>query len=307
MSPLARLVERGDIVEVIRGRLTIIPKSGRPIPDQWFKENENLLVLDMANLTNQLYLSYTGFDCGKYGKHKAGGLYLKLSNLADTKACYTIFNAGVERQRDSKNGMAGTRLPANQFTITKRQDFYMFWVSAGLKIPNRSLSRLWGYMGNLKPLHFTGSYDSADHKQEKILTRTLKVLNISYKTLLDSGEFIHNPCTAHSRTIHTAYTSSIHKEVDASQNAHSIQPALTTGSNSHDRRLKGKEVNGNPYSPLIQSMNNITKRPQDQTRDEWLADYIEEGNNPTFYLATGKHEGYGVIKTRNDDDFTPMD
>lgn len=265
MSPLARLIERGDKVEILKGRLSITPKSGLPIPGQWLKEHTQSIVLDMTSLTDQLYLTYTGFDCGYYGQHKAGGLNIHLSNMTNHRACYTIFNVGLKRTRKSKTGEAGARLPKGQFSVTKKQGFYLFWLATGLKMPDRANSRLWGYMGNLASLHFTGNCDPTDTKQEKILTRTLKVLNISYETLLDSGEFIHTACTGHSQAIHTTYTSAIHKKMDKGQQSQDTQPVSTTGNNNHGRRLKGKEVNGKPHSPPAS--------PKNQSVDEWLAEY----------------------------------
>lgn len=277
VSPLARLIERGDRVEVLKGQLTITPRSGRPIPDPWFKENESLLVLDMANLTNQLYLSYTGFDCGFYGQHKAGGLNLHLTNMKDNKECYTIFNIGLKRQRDSKTGQAGARLPKGQFTVTKKQNFYAFWLSTELKIPDRPSSRLWAYMGNLKPLHLTGSYDPSDTKREKIQTKTLNPLNVSYESLLNIGQLIHKPCSPQAQGIHSEYTKAIHKETSSDQQPQGIQPISITGKNNHGTRLQGKEVISNhdthPNSLINQSV------------DDWLAENIEEGNNPTFHLS----------------------
>jgi hypothetical protein len=274
LSSLARLVERGDIVEVIRGRLTITPKSGRPIPDLWLKENENLLVLDMANLTNKLYLSYTGFDCGFYGQHKAGGLNLHLTNMKDNKECYTIFNIGLKRQRDSKTGQAGARLPKGQFTVTKKQNFYAFWLSSALKIPDRPSSRLWAYMGNLKPLHLTASYDPSDTKREKIQTKTLEPLSVSYESIT---QLIHKPCSSQAQGVHSKYTKAIHTETRSDQQPQGIQAISTTGKNNHGTRLQGKEVISNhdthPNSLINQSV------------DDWLAENIEEGNNPTFHLG----------------------
>lgn len=284
VSPLTRLIERGDKVELLNGRLSITPKSGLPIPDQWLKEHEQNLVLDMANLTDQLYLTYTGFDCGYYGKHKAGGLNLHLTNMANHKPCYTIFNIGLKRTRSSKTGMAGTRLPKGQFTVTQKQGFYLFWLATGLKVPDRVNSRLWGYMGNLAPLHFTGSYDPSDTKQEKILTKSIKPLQISHEDLIKTGLPIHKPCTSHTLAAHNAYTAPIHKKTAPRQWQQGIQAKETTGKPSYDKRLKGNEVNSAPYSPPIQAINPLMKRPQDQTINEWLADYQAEEIKPSFHL-----------------------
>lgn len=284
MSPLFRLIERGDRVEVLKGRLSITPISGRPIPDQWLKKHEKNLVLDMANLTNQVYLTYSGFDCGYYGKHKAGGINIKLTNMSNHKPCYTIFNAGLKRSRKSKKGEAGSRLPKGQFTITNKQGFYLFWLSTGLKVPDRVNSRLWGYMGNLAPLHFTGSYDTADSKQEKILTKSLKPLCISHEALINTGMFIHKPCTSEAQAIHNTYTSPIHKKTEQAQWQQGPQAEATAGEINCGKRLKGNEVNGPLYHASIQPINSLYKRPQDQTTSEWLDDYVAEAVNPTFHL-----------------------
>jgi hypothetical protein len=283
-SPLPRLIERGDKVEIIKGRLYITPKSGLPIPDQWLKEHEKTIVLDMANLTDQLYFTYAGYDCGYYGQHKAGGLNIQLTNMDNHKNSYTIFNVGLERQRNSKKAKAGARLPKGQFTLTIQHGFYKFWLATGLKIPDKRKSRLWAHMGNLKPLHFTGSYDPKDVKQEKVLTTTLIPLNVSYESLVKVTEFIHKPYTSHTQVVHSTYTNPIHKETGLEHDIHGLQPNITTGLNNYGKRLKGKEVNGNPYTPRIQSVKPIKKRPQDQSEEEWLADYDAEAANPTFHL-----------------------
>ena len=42
------LLARGDYVAVEAGRLVITPKSGRPIPKEWAKQNLPALVADIA-------------------------------------------------------------------------------------------------------------------------------------------------------------------------------------------------------------------------------------------------------------------
>ncbi len=266
-SCLAQLLKRGDKVAIQAGRLVITPKSGQPIPASWLSQNEKALVCDLAKLTNRLAFKYEGFDKGKYGKHKAGGISLQLSNLEDNSDNYTIFNVRVNRQRTSKQGKKGALLPAKQFTVTKNMAFYEFWKATGLALPDR-LSKFWAYMGNLKVLYFTGNYDPKDIKRQKILKQTLKPLTVTYEELTSLALFMPNSCSTREQATHNTCTSGVNKETPASQQLLGLQPSPATSENKYGNKVIRKGVIRNPNAMAYPCVNH-----QYQTTEEWLKEY----------------------------------
>ena len=153
---LPPLLARGDVVEVVRGLLTITPASGLPVPPEWLREHQHQITTEAARAAGVDALEYLGYSVGNYGPSKRGGVSLQFRNLVDGSERYSVFNAETRRDRNTQHGKKGSPLPRGQFRVTERFKFYGFWLSTGLPVPRR-LSAFHDYMGKLASLVFTGT------------------------------------------------------------------------------------------------------------------------------------------------------
>lgn len=254
---LARLLERGDVVEVNRGRLTVIPASGGTADVDWLDRHERQLIIEAALAAGVEPLEYLSYTVGNYGPSKYGGVSLQFRNLADGSERYTIFNAETRRSRSTAHGNKGSPLPRGQFRVTKRFKFYGFWLSTGLPIPRR-LSAFHDYMGNLKSLVFTSSGAIGERLGDPL------PLTLSYATLarLVNNGLQNTHRTNHGQTFDNFRTSLPDKESPALQQQCGPKEYQSTGVNKHGNMVKRDHgYTGTSISP------------EDQTNEEWLAAY----------------------------------
>lgn len=182
---LNTLLNRGDKVMIEQGVLKITPHSGKAVPMKWYKANEQQLVKELCRRTGTRGYRFESFTTGRYsvkGSTKKGGITLLFSDVVTGTAVSMLFNADLTRTRNTVAGNKGSSLLGKKFTVSKRSGFYGFWISAGLKLPP-SLSKFHDYMGNLKPLVFTGELQkvSTANKDgmDKIINKTTRLLSLS--------------------------------------------------------------------------------------------------------------------------------
>tara|TARA_R110000851_G_scaffold126158_2_gene257431 strand:- start:1411 stop:2277 length:867 start_codon:yes stop_codon:yes gene_type:complete len=264
---LNQLVQKCSYIAIENGKLILEAKSGKPIPPDWFKEHALNISIEMAKLTSERIFQYESFDTGRYGKHKSNGITLQFINLSDNKEAYIVFNAELSRDRTTRHGMKGDPLPNKQFRVREGHSFYRFWVNTGLKTPSR-LSKFSDYMGNLKPVLFTGQYNQQDLKREKLDKQSITPLTISHQSIIEALNNSHNSRTNHEHKPHNVRTTSSHKEMANNQQPQGQQVNIATGENWYGKRLQGNAV--------ISQANSLPKAPADQTPEEWLYDY-EQG------------------------------
>ena len=84
------LLARGNYVAVEAGRLVITPKSGKPIPKAWAKQNLPALVAEIAKLAGVDVFEYRGYATGQYRNFKDGGLRLDYASLVTGSKCAAI-------------------------------------------------------------------------------------------------------------------------------------------------------------------------------------------------------------------------
>lgn len=258
---LERLLSRGDTVAVESGRLTITPASGSPVPAEWLEQNERQLITEAARLVRVEALEYLGYSVGNYGARLAGGVNLQFRNLMDGGDRHAIFNAETRRARTTKGGKAGDPLRAGQFRVGERSAFYRFWQSTGL--PFQRLSSLSRRMGNLRRLVYGGSISGG----ERIDAKTLRPLEITVaeirEQLSDNVNMVNNSQTSREQLVNKMQTSSVNKDSPQTQQSRDLQQNQTTGSEKHgNTAIRDHGYTGNPLSP------------QEQTNEEWLADYF---------------------------------
>ena len=262
------LLQRGDEISIAGGRLVINSKSGKPVPDEWFKEKSHNLICDILNKTNTEAFIYDSYSTGQYGNKRYSGVTLQFTSLPSGNEAFAIFNADLKRLKTARKGKKGEPLPRGQFRVGKKSGFCKFWNQTGLDLPPR-LASFHDYMGNLKPLFFTGDY----RQGKKLSNESLKPLNISYPEILRAfniGELTDKALTNAIQFPNNSHTKSPDNELPESQVSQKVQPIFTTGDRNYGKRLKGSTDIRDRVIPI-----STVERPEEQTVDEWLADYAK--------------------------------
>lgn len=177
MELLDSLLNRGDLVELVCGKLTIRPASGGKVPADWLDANSEYFALTLAARANKPLYKYLSYTVGSYGEHKADGVTLRFINMETGEEAYVVFNADRTRSVTTTKGKAGGKLSGKQFKITKNMALYKFWLRAGLPEPeNKYFSEFHRVMGRLKPVFFTMVVN--DDKADKNTIQALTIENI---------------------------------------------------------------------------------------------------------------------------------
>jgi len=260
------LLSRGDLVAIEHGRLRLEPVSGELVPDEWLDDHQDKIISEIIKRTGTDAFIYESYDTGSYSEHLFDGVSLQFISVLTGTNLYVIFNANLKRGKSTANGKAGTPLPRRHFRVSKSHHFYKFWLKTGLQIPRR-LSSFHDYMGNLRGIIFTG-----DCKEDKRIEKdTLVPLNITYHQLKkafatqympDKSQTTAGQLPDNSRT----RVPDKHSPLPHAQQA--VQPITTTGENNHGISKQGNAGTRGNVFPL-----NKPKRPEEQSDDEWLADY----------------------------------
>ena len=176
-SLLARLLAHGSVA-IEAGRLVVIPHSGKPVPQKWLDENGPSVVSEILKELDADAYYYLDYSVGKHGESLSSGLTLHFKSAMTGANLYAIFNVELKRLRATKNGKVGGPLPKGKFNVPKRGAFLDFWESSGALGP-KSDTEFHKYLGNLKPIFFTGQVNYS--KAGKLINGTLKPLNMTAK------------------------------------------------------------------------------------------------------------------------------
>lgn len=259
---LARLIGRGDKVDLIEGRVVITPVSSCPVCPNWLMENRDNLVEQMLRLAGTSGFQYTSYSTGNYGKKCGAGITLQFVNRLNDEAAYTVFNVELTRKRNSQHGKAGSALPVGQFRPPARGYFVPFWKRSGLALPPR-LGSFHDYMGKLKPIIFEGQFS----KGERLDSKSIQPLNISSallerRLLADTNQTkpILNPDKRHTKE---PYNNTPQPQIEQG-----LAPNQAAGQYNYGKRLSGNEVSRGSPSPL--------DYPKNQTTQQWLEAYGED-------------------------------
>jgi len=251
------------------GKLEIKPASGLDIPPEWLIKHEGDLVAEMLSLLGRNGFYYESYTTGNYGKHRSGGVTLQFSAITTGNSAYSVFNADTCYQKKTKDHKKGDPLPSGQFRPAKKGNFITFWQGTGIEAPRPSTYH--DYMGKLKGIVFEGQYsDPTSNDKERLITKTLKPFSVDRQALQAAIEAQSQPDKNQTRARQQpdkSQTNPPDKQLPPSQTPQGLQPVLTTGTNDYGTRLKGSAVIRDAYlSP---------KPPQEQTVEEWLADYCD--------------------------------
>ena len=265
---LKRFLQRGDRLAIEAGRIILTPQSGKQAAaDAWLADNHDLLLSEIVEITSTRAFVYHGYSRGKYGRSKAGGVTLNLTNVDTGEQAFCVFNVNVTRDKNTRHGEKGSMLPAGHFNPPKGGEFILFWKRCGLPMPRR-LSSFHDYMGKLRRIIFTAEYDEG----EKVDKQSLQPLEISYQHLLESTGIAANNAAVSPDNFRTTSGHSPDNFRTKSPDKETLKPAyllglqanLGTGQNQY-----GKTVNGNAV---------IRHAPIPNEIDEWLNEYGAASN-----------------------------
>jgi len=260
MELLDSLLNRGDLVELVCGKLTIRPASGEKVPADWLDANSESFALTLAARANKPLYKYLNYTVGSYGKHKADGVTLRFINMETGEEAYVVFNADRTRSVTTTKGKAGSKLSGKQFKITKNMAFYKFWLRSGLSAPeNKYLSEFHRVMGRLKSVFFTMVVN--DGKADK---NTIQALTI---------EKIEQPI-----------------------NRGKTGEELGEEVGKNRGRNEGKENNSNPYPERVRADFN---RVPDELRIKLTSNYVSkvplQSVTTPYSSNTGNNEGGAAV------------
>lgn len=263
---VTKLLSRGDTVSIELGRLTIQPASGKPVPAEWLIESTPDICRTILKASGLNAFEYVGYKTGHYGKHKAPGLTLRFASVVTGETAHAIFNVDMTRQRTTLAGKAGEPLPTGQFRVGERSHFYKFWLGTGLQMPDR-LQRFHKCMGKLSGILFDGTLNNDRFDAHTIRPVSLTAEQVRMTVL---G---HKEGTTKAQLRHKEGTRSGHKETAPDHTTIGFQQIQSACAANHENKLIRKHDNKmSPITPIP-----APKAPQDQSVDEWLADY---GSDP---------------------------
>jgi hypothetical protein len=168
------LLQRGDNLALCKGQLIITPKSGEPVPKDWFAMNQAKIISEIAQQSQQSIYSYAYYKTGVYNQSRSAGITVRFIDLLTGEDAYAIFNAKLKRQRTTKNKKAGDPLPGGQFYIGNRSALYMLWIKTELDVPRR-LSEWHKSMSKLRNVYFNADKNSGG----KLTNKTIQPLSVS--------------------------------------------------------------------------------------------------------------------------------
>jgi ferritin-like protein len=265
-----QLLQRGDHLAIESGRLVIKACSDEQVPNDWLAKNESVIIREVAKRLDVNVFKYLSYSTGRYGKHKAQGVTLQFENILTDGEAYCIFNANLQRQRNSKHGKKGESLPDGHFSVSRKCLFYKFWVSSGLTVPSR-LSVFNDYMGHLKPLFFRGEVGLSNKVNKKSMTP----LNLTHAQIVvgfdmpipDSIQTIAGQLSGNSQTRMPD------KQTDQAHINKGLALDSSTCASKYGKSIQGDALTSSSMTANITrgSVNNI--KVQEQTNEQWWADY----------------------------------
>lgn len=257
---LKSLLGLGYRISVEDGRLQCVPPKGA---NQKLAIDKQLIARQISKLLPYDVYQYVSFSTGRF-LGASSGLALQFIDINRGTSAYSIFNVELKRDRTTKHGKKGDRLPGKQFRITKRRNFYGFWLRMNLPMPPR-LSSFHEYMGNLKPLLFV--FARVDN--ERVQNGDISLLELDHETLrrlaLEPADKTTTKNLQETDIRPTRFTDS---DLDVTHEASGVQPISTTGGRNCGTRNQGSELQGDSYSS--------SKTPEQQTCEEWLEAYESE-------------------------------
>lgn len=257
-----KLLRRGDAVSIERGQLAIQSASGKPVPAEWLDQKALEICLSVLAAIGVDAFRYEGYSAGRYGEHKSAGVTLRFTSVLTGETAYAIFNVDLTRKRTTVGGKAGAPLPAGEFRVGERSQFYKFWQGTGLPLPER-MQRFHKCMGKLSSVLLAGEV-----KKDRLNVQSLQPVTIT----ADQARLAvlgHNLGTTKAQLGHKEGTRSGHKGMTTAHGSCGLQPFSTTCVANYENKLTRRDDNKTAFITDLPD----PKPPQDQSVDEWLEAY----------------------------------
>lgn len=261
---LGRLLARRDAVSIERGVLVIAPASGKSVPSDWLSDNGETLIRQILGVIRQDAYLYQSHKTGHYGPRRSAGLTLQFQSVMTDDEAYAIFNIEVTRARNTASGKKGDPLPAGQFRAAPGSHLTKFWQSTGIAL--KRLAAMHDYIGRLRNVLFSAS-PTLGRDDGRLDASSLRALNIP-SALIQQAMGLENQPTKTGQATDTPWTSKAYKDITQGQQPCGVQPIMTTGANHYDKTVIRERGNKGTLQAIPRS-----KLPQEQSVDEWLADY----------------------------------
>ena len=265
---LNALIDSGASISIELGRVTIFNQEGFQIT-KFAKDLNHGLTKEILELLQIDAFSYISYSVGNFKKNP--GLTLQFLSEISGESIYTIFNVQLTRQRTTKSGKKGDALPAGNFRVGERSLFFSFWQATHLALPPR-LSSFHDYLGNLRKIIFTA--EEVPNRPGRLCKRSLRPLSVP-------AAAIHERLLADKRPTTGGHMPD-NKQTSMPDNsrAESLQGQAFDGGSATGAAGYGKTViRVRGYEGACASCQH--RRPQEQTDDEWLADFCNQPNAGT--------------------------
>ncbi|NVK73211.1 MAG: hypothetical protein HWE24_07010 [Oceanospirillaceae bacterium] len=285
---LESLIRAGAYLAIEQGYF-VMKSSDHCSPDlDLDKREQDALVTEILRLMNIKGYKFQSSSTGKFGGGRYPGVQLQFLELNKDEAAYAIFSANLNRSRPMRGKAKGTALPKGRFSVGDTSKFARFWRGAGLTVP-RSWSIISDCMGRLKKIIFTAEIQEG----EKLVNDSLVPLNVSYQTIVSALEYsdIHlelleeslksnNSLIKFEQTSNNSRIKSSNKDSSSGQSYKGLQQYFTSGLIYPSSRLTSNKVTPPPFNELNETSEFNTSKVQEQSIDEWIADY-DRGSGDT--------------------------
>lgn len=299
---IPELLARGCDISVNRGVLVVSHPTDPHYSAKWLKKYSDHIFCELSVLTSMPIFQYIGYSTGDFGMKDTNGHYprgrqsgvcLQFVEVTTGESYRAIFNANLRRTRTTKSGKAGGCLPKGRFTVKKQSSFVKFWRKTELAFS--CYSEFHKRMGKLSKLFFTST---TIEEKKKLINKTVSPLNLTTEDIRryigdnsavklrqksDKGEVRFSDSNLRqaeainsSGNENTAAPGSIilkpYSEHEVSL-VRAEDTAYQINTTRSDYELSNKGITCKDSLPSsIES-----KLPQEQTAEEWLADYDKAG------------------------------
>ena len=253
----SKLIARGDYVAIEEGLPVVKPASGKPVPNEWLRENSDTLIKEILDLTDCPAYRFTRHTTGTDPKYTSDRLTLWFCSVRTGLEVLTHFNVDIKRKRNIPKNKAGSKLPDGKFTPQPHSRFIRWWRNLKLPTP-RYRSEYHEKLHLLKPLLITGTTYIARKDEVRFQDKNIEFLSIDYERIKLS--VIHRELVGKSPVTHRELIGNNDREA-APSTLDNIRVTDNSECGTNTVRLKNNAI----------SMTN--KAPKEQTTDEWLCDY----------------------------------
>lgn len=298
INRIPELLARGCDISVNRGVLVVSHPTDPHYSSKWLRKYSNHLIYELSEILKIPIYQYIGYSARDFGKKDANGGFpngrqsgvcLQFVDVVTGETYNAIFNASLERTRTTKSGKAGERLPKNRFIVQKRSSFVAFWRETGLAFS--CYSEFYKRMGRLSNLCFTADTHPT---KKKLVNKTIRPLNLvseelqahlsgkqevslrqeSDKLVVSTSDNTMRQAEAISACDKENSTTLSSKEIE--RYSRCVKTLVRSNNSTCEKAALSKdyELSNQERTYKDDCSNSLNRKlPQEQTTDEWLADY----------------------------------